>query len=53
MKKMLIPLMTIGTHSKGDKYIPGEIIAFGYPKNEIRTTTKKDIEEIIFYNEYN
>ena len=34
-------------------YIPGEIIAFGYPENKTKTTSKKDIEEIVFYNKFN
>ena len=37
--------------SLSDSYIPAEIIAFGYPENETKTTVKKDIEEIVFYND--
>ncbi len=31
-------------------HIPSEIIAFGYPKAEMKPTKKKDIDEIVFYN---
>lgn len=33
-----------------DGYIPAEIIAFGYPKNDIKSMKKKSIDEIVFYN---
>ncbi len=31
-------------------YLPAEIIAFGYPKDEMKVTEKKSRDEIIFYN---
>ena len=30
-------------------YIPAEIIIFGYPKDEMKATKKKSIDEILFY----
>ncbi|MBF8436193.1 nitroreductase family protein [Halanaerobiaceae bacterium Z-7014] len=33
-----------------ESYIPAEIIAFGYPNDEMKVTKKKSIDEIIFYN---
>lgn len=32
--------------------IPSEIIAFGYPENELKYRDKKNIEEILFHNYY-
>ncbi|HKL75340.1 MAG TPA: nitroreductase family protein [Halanaerobiales bacterium] len=31
-------------------YIPAEIIAFGYPKDEMKVVKKKSIDEVVFYN---
>lgn len=33
-----------------NNYIPGEIIAFGYPEREVKTTQKKNLDDIIFFN---
>ncbi len=35
-----------------ENIIPSEILAFGYPEEEITPTEKKDKEEIVFYNKY-
>jgi nitroreductase len=32
--------------------LPSEIIAFGYPKKDIKLTSKKDFADIIFYNTF-
>lgn len=35
------------------KYIiPSEVLAFGYPQDKTEPKSKKDINEIIFYNKY-
>jgi len=34
------------------QYLPSEIIAFGYPKKEMKMTPKKDINEIVFYDKF-
>jgi nitroreductase len=36
-----------------DPYIPSEIIAFGYPDEEIIHRNKKAIKDITFYNHFN
>lgn len=33
-----------------ERYIPSEIIAFGYPKSGFKFTKKKSKDEIVFYN---
>jgi len=33
-------------------YLPSEIIAFGYPKVEMKATKKKKKDEVVFYNNF-
>lgn len=35
-----------------DLCVPSEIIAFGYPSGDLLPREKRDIEEIVFYNNY-
>jgi len=35
-----------------EDYMASEIIAFGYPKDNIRPREKKQLDEIVFYNQY-
>ncbi len=35
-----------------EEYLPSEIIAFGYPKTEMKATKKKKKDEVVFYNNF-
>lgn len=35
-----------------DDCIASEILAFGYPKSEMKPTKKKEMDELLFYNQY-
>ncbi|WBW97835.1 nitroreductase family protein [Oceanirhabdus sp. W0125-5] len=35
-----------------DNFYPSEILAFGYPQGTLKTTSKKPLDEIVFYDSY-